>query len=614
MLRSPSWWLRRLAAMSPPEVAQRLVRTVRYPLDRAALRLGLVPPRRRDLAGWSGPARSLSIADLGDAAAEALAAAERICRGEREVLGLGWLDLGDEPWHREPLAGAEWPLVDAALVRARAPKHFDPRLTWELNRGHEWVLLAQAEVATGDRRFRARLDAELKSWRRTNPIGVGINWVSSMEAAVRIHSLSLISMLLQGSDLEHIGTMIHEHAWFVARNLSGFSSANNHLIVELSSLVMAGRMLGGPWHSSARSKLEHELTRQVYADGVDAEMSTHYHAFVMEATLLAARIERASGAPSAALEDQLSRMATYLAAVSCESGELLTQGDCDDGKLLPFLRNARALLVEIERFVAEPRRPLQSRLFRDAGQVVFRWGTLAATFDAGPFGFGTLAAHAHCDALAVNVAMGGRPFLVDRGTYVYNGDDAKRDAFRLTGAHNTLQIEAREQGVPSGPFLWRRVPDVRLEYCDVGDELEAAMAVHDGFAPARHRRTVLHRRGLLVIVDEILDELVEGTVRFHFAPDVRIELHGSRSLVARRNDHFAGELRCSQAMQVTQTHHAPAYRATVDAMTASAFTADRCLITAISESRDPTDDLRYIAEHANGLTNAAIEQLRSLVA
>jgi hypothetical protein len=607
VLRSPSWWIRRLAAMSPPEIAHRLIRTARHPLDRVALRLGLAPPRR-DLAGWQGPDRAVPEDELADA----VECADRICGGERPVLGLGWLALGDAPWHREPLAGGEWPLVDATLVRSRAPGNFDPRLTWEINRGHEWIVLAHASIRTGEPRYRERLAAELASWRRNNPIGIGINWLSSMEAAIRIHSLCEVATLFAGSDLEHIGTMIHDHAWFVARNLSGFSSANNHLIVELSALVVAGRMLGDPWHVAARRQLEEELARQVHADGVNAEMATHYHMFVMEAVLLAARAERASGWPSAALETRLRLMADYLAALTCTSGELLGQGDSDDGLLLPPFRDVRRLLAAVERLVGPSQRRLESRAFADAGQIVLRSAGLVASFDAGAFGFGSLAAHAHCDALAVNIALGDRPFLVDRGTYVYNGDDEARDAYRLTSAHNTLQIEGREQGVPAGPFLWRRVPAVRIEQCDLAGALETATAIHDGFAPARHRRTLLHRRGVLVIVDEIIDEQIEGIVRFHFAPELEVLLEGPRRLVAQRAGVSAGRLWCSQPLQLVRTRHSPAYRAMVNAPTAMAVTTDRCVVTAISASTEPRGELRYIAEHATNVVGNARDQLRRL--
>lgn len=494
----PLWWLRRLQAMSAAEVAHRIARVVRHPIERVRMRAGLYARPPADLASWQGPRRFYPL----DGISADLAAADRICRGEREVLGLGWLELGDSPWHVEPLARAEWPRVDATRVIAAAPPHFDARLTWELDRGHDWVTLACAYRATRDARYAECLTHALASWRRENPLGLGINWVSAMEAAIRIHSLSWVSALVGGDGA--LAAMLHEHATFVADHLSRFSSANNHLMVELSGLAVAERVLHGRAHARALAALDAECNRQIFADGVNAEMATHYHVFVLEALVLVAQLERAWDAPRQQLEAVIARMADYLAHLRCGNGALLEQGDSDDGKILPWSSIPPAPL------------PKRSRVFRESGQVVLRSERLLVTFDAGPFGFGVLAAHAHCDALAINVAIDGTPFLVDRGTYRYNGDRGARDRYRMTAAHNTVQVEGREQGEPAGPFLWRKKPTVTLERCDLG-EIDIAVASHDGFG-VTHRRTLVRDGDLLVIIDELP---ATATARFHVAPGVR---------------------------------------------------------------------------------------------
>src|SRR5262245_4764804 len=155
--------------MSLPEVAHRSWRLARYPVDVLRARTGTYArtPRgaERRLARWRGPERFYFDVSLASTPADPalIVAAESCCAGRREVLGLGELALPDEPWHYEPAAQGWWPRVDRARVIAAAPEHFDPRLTWELNRGHEWVVLARAHAATGDPRYRARLVGELAS-------------------------------------------------------------------------------------------------------------------------------------------------------------------------------------------------------------------------------------------------------------------------------------------------------------------------------------------------------------------------------------------------------------------------------------------------------------------
>jgi uncharacterized heparinase superfamily protein len=165
-------------------------------------------------------------------------------------------------------------------------------------------------------------------------------------------------------------------------------------------------------------------------------------------------------------------------------------------------------------------------------------------FDAGPFGFGTLAAHAHCDALAVTVAFDDRPLLVERGTYRYNGDREARDRYRSTAAHNTVQLGAREQGHAVGPFLWSRKPVASIEHCELGVNaiarsgsagprsnaercggwIDVVRASHDGFAPARHLRTLVRVGDSLAVVDEIRGARAGEPVvaRWHLAPGVAL--------------------------------------------------------------------------------------------
>jgi uncharacterized heparinase superfamily protein len=552
------WWLERLRAMSLGEVVHRSVRLARYPIDLAQTTAGTYgrPPRqlRARLAAWRGPKAFLfSEATAREGlSADTRAAAEAYLAGRQVVLGLGEIALPDEPWHFEPRARGSWPAVDAGRVVGAAPTDFDPRTTWELNRGHGWVVLARAYAATRDVRFRDRLVGELRSWREHNPVGFGINWVSAMEAAIRCHALAWIAALLRGGDIDAatwrlLAELLYRHAAFVERNLSRFSSANNHVIVELSGLAVAARVLDVPrWHDRALGELSCEAARQTLADGVNVEMATHYHMFVLEALLLVAWLERAHGAPARGIEQVIGRMAAYLDAITLRSGVVMAQGDNDDGKLIPLFepRPAEQLLAAAHALTGprDVRSPgegarlvcdgapgtrasssAQSHWFRDAGQVVLRGPRVHATFDAGPFGFGALAAHAHCDALAVTVAFDDRPFLVERGTFRYNGDRPARDRYRATAAHNTVQLGAREQGEIAGPFLWSRKPTTTIERCELGAH-DLVRASHDGFAPARHVRTVIRIGDALAVIDEVRHAPPSEPIvaRWHLAPDAEI--------------------------------------------------------------------------------------------
>ena len=261
--------------MSLQEVAHRVREAVRPP------HTAKLPAH---LERWAGPTFRFEID--GD-----LETAEMILRGERELLGLGRVTL--------PCAQT------------------DPRLAWELERGHDWV--AVAAVADEDPRFRGWLDQTLAV-----PLP---HPESPMEAAIRIHSLVATASLTRPDPPPACAAMIFEHARFVERHLSAYSSANNHLVVELSALVVAARVLDdSARHVAALQQLATACADQIFDDGVHAEMATHYHAFVLEALAIVAHVEAASGTRYKWLDRTIAGMSEYLAAITTTYGALRNCG------------------------------------------------------------------------------------------------------------------------------------------------------------------------------------------------------------------------------------------------------------------------------------------------
>src|ERR1700745_236066 len=132
--------------------------------------------------------------------------------------------------------------------------------------------------------------------------------------------------------------------------------------------------------------------------------------------------------------------------------------------------------------------------------------------DGGPHGYLRIAAHAHADALSVEVRYGGVEVLADPGTFCYHGDPAWRSYFRSTIAHNTIELDGVSQSDDGGPFLWLRHANGReIAAVDAGDFAEWT-AEHDGYLalkpPTRHRRCVRLDRASRAI--DIVDEISGG--------------------------------------------------------------------------------------------------------
>ena len=132
--------------------------------------------------------------------------------------------------------------------------------------------------------------------------------------------------------------------------------------------------------------------------------------------------------------------------------------------------------------------------------------------DHGPHGYLSIAAHAHADALAIEVRVGGVDVLADPGTYCYAAEPAWRAYFRSTLAHNTLEVGGVDQSVAAGPHLWTRQARAELEGAAGldGGPVAEWRAAHHGYRrlrpPAVHRRSVrLDRRARQLVIEDRLD-------------------------------------------------------------------------------------------------------------
>jgi hypothetical protein len=168
--------------------------------------------------------------------------------------------------------------------------------------------------------------------------------------------------------------------------------------------------------------------------------------------------------------------------------------------------------------------------------------------DGGPHGYLSIAAHAHADALSVEVRYAGVDILADPGTYCYHGEPAWRSYFRSTIAHNTAELGGRSQSSEGGPFLWLRHAQTReIEVIDDGD-IASWMAEHDGYAaldpPAVHRRSVLLDRASrsLDIIDEITGSH-DIRLTFHLGPEVLAQLEESCAILSWPEAAVAGAAR-----------------------------------------------------------------------
>jgi hypothetical protein len=409
-----------------------------------------------------------------------------------------------------------------------------------------------------------------------------VHWISGIELGIRLLSWVWIRRLLDGwsgaaglfEDNPEALHQIRYHQCWLAAFPSRWSSANNHVIAESAGQLAAACAFpwfpeSPAWRADALRSLDVQLQHNTFGSGLNRELATEYHGLVLELGVAAAAEAEIAGCPVPRTTWMvLLRMCDALAAVLDSDLRPPRQGDGDDGfglvvdgagtnRWTSLLATGDALFGGADWWPAvaaddvrtpllvtlvrpdplEVRRPERRPAhFADAGMTLLRsrWddGELWCRCDGGPHGFLSIAAHAHADALSVEVRHAGVDILADPGSPCYHGEPELRRYFRSTLGHNTLELDGRDQSQSGGPFLWTRHARSRVLVAhERPDGVSRWLAEHDGYR-RRGDRTV-HRRAVeldaasreMRITDEVISDRPHGCrLAFHLGPEVAAEL------------------------------------------------------------------------------------------
>ena len=460
---------------------------------------------------------------------------------------------------------------------------------WELSRHHHVTVLAAAYRISGRDEFAEAASRQLTSWWEQNRFMDGVHWRSGIELGIRLISWTWVRRLLDGwegaarlfEDNPVFHNQLYQHLYYLARLPSHGSSANNHLLAEAAGRFVA--CCAFPWFPASKrwlddssGILQREAGAQTFPSGLNRELATGYHGFVLELLIAAAVEGEASGhSLGAAVWEQIRIMMDALAAIVDARGSAPRQGDDDEGSALvlgagPADRWEALLATGARLFgrrswwpaidgvdvrttlwtslvdvpITGGLRPDQRpSVFTDAGMVILRDALpgpeeIWCRCDGGPHGFLSIAGHAHADALSVEVRFGGIEILSDPGTYSYQTEPEWRTYFRSTRGHNTLELAGVDQSVAGGPFNWiQHAQGTTVDLAGIDDGTVAEWTgEHDGYSrldpPATHRRRVaLDREGRRLTIE---DRIVCGgrhpcRLSFHLGPDVECRLTGARA-------------------------------------------------------------------------------------
>ncbi len=451
----------------------------------------------------------------------------------------------------------------------------DIRTNWELNRHYQLAMLAKSYYQSGDEVFLREFRTLFEDWNQHNLFLHGAEWTSAMELAIRVNSWVYSWCFLEKAFAEwqhpkeekllnELSQGILNMTAYIVRHRAHGSSANNHLVLELYAVGLAGILFDfSTWKELSVENLTQELPRQNTSDGVNREMSTHYQAFVMEAYgLLVWHLEKIPDG----WEKPLEQMSRFLCDCCGKQGETIIFGDDDSGKILDlsgckmnyyqYVLQLMGLLLP-QRYTNAPlgetlcwlaaaqeqkaysqktmyHSPLVS-IRAEGGYSILRSRNqeLLIAMDHAPLGFGSIAAHGHADALSVQVFWKGNTVLTDPGTWNYHLSGKLRDAFRSTAWHNTVCVGGNNQSELLGPFLWGKRADTQLLDWKEQDGWITVKA-QTKYGRIVHTRVLRFDQEKTLWIEDLLTGVggMEGKQSFDLVPETEWKIEENRCIVS----------------------------------------------------------------------------------
>jgi len=175
----------------------------------------------------------------------------------------------------------------------------DVKLPWELARMHHLVHLAidfsKSPNLANKRKNKKEFQNQVIDFIANNPPGFGVNWVCSMDVAIRIANILLAYDILKSCNCKFsaefnaiLANSIYDHGKHIIDNLEWYNGVRgNHYFSNIIGLIFcAGHLkiteITQAWFAFAVSELINEIEFQFYNDGGNFEGSTFYHRLVTE--------------------------------------------------------------------------------------------------------------------------------------------------------------------------------------------------------------------------------------------------------------------------------------------------------------------------------------------
>jgi len=494
-----------------------------------------------------------------------LAEVDKIKKGALNYFEHQEVSIGFPPkWNLNPLNGCEAPANSHWTDIPDFSDIGDIKLIWEPSRFNVAYKLVRAYWCTGNETYPYIFWELANSWRDANSPQRGPNWKCGQEAAFRIMAWVFAFYGLANSphsapeQMATLAAMIAAHAQRIERNIAyARSQKNNHAISEGVGLWTVGVLFpefkaAKNWRKLGRRVIEEEAQRQIYDDGSYIQHSMNYHRLMLHDYLWAVRLGQINGcAFPTELLDRLRLAAEFLYQVmdlktgrapnygSNDGALILPLNGCDYLDYRPVVQAMSYLLNRERRFDTGPWDEDLIWLFgiealNTSSKKIEQRSTNAHAGGyytlRGSQSWGMIHCHSyrdrpcHAGMLHFDLWYKGVNLLRDAGTFQYYCEPPWEHYFKSTAAHNTVEVDGKDQMEKGFRFLWYNWTKSNLRYSEQLPQLDGDYWEGDHYGYCHGKGNVIHRRAVIrlgdrwIIIDDILgDAEHDVTLRWHLA-------------------------------------------------------------------------------------------------
>ena len=433
----------------------------------------------------------------------------------------------------------------------------DREWAWLSNRHSQINYVLTTYFETGNPKYAGYIDLFLRDFIIKSMPYPGVKSSTSvwrgLEVAARAKVWSRIFYSMLNNDLLSPATRLlmlsslPDHAHY-NRNFHG---GNNWLTMEISALATVATNFpeykkSEAWLDYSVETMVESMKGQVYADGVQTELTSHYHNVSMFNFELFKEIcDGANKTLPDFFNQTIEDMYSYIAHAVRPDGFRALNNDGDRGSDREIiLRGATTFDKPEWEYIAtngkSGTKPVNgpSYFYPWAGHLISRSGYDAdaqwSFFDVGPWGSG----HQHNDKMHISISAYGRDLLVDAGRFAYTGEVAQKFRSYAKGSqgHNVILIDGKGQK-PDVRVIDKPLSENHFKITPAFDYAWNSFDQYYDVDNVKHTRSMMYvRERFWVVVDRIdTDEPRKIETMWHWHPECKVEV-GKRSVTSTNNE------------------------------------------------------------------------------